>query len=141
MTTAGGKPKLGAKLGHSKPRAWTQPGDGSARTWPMPEGDWTPQAVAWWQTVTASLSAEMAWLDEDRPAVERLLWMVDAWWRMTQSSPTEAMRTADAIRRFEASLYLGPAERAKAGITPSTTPKRAAASTSSRDRLRAVDAG
>lgn len=144
MATGRGRgpaPKLGAKLGHrsaaeSKP---VEPGDGRRKDWPIPVGTWLPQAVAWWDAAITSVAAEVAWTDEDRPKAERLLWMVDAWWRLTAEDPVKALQQHDAIRRAEVELYLGPAERARAGLSrPQPAADRPVAS-KARARLRAVD--
>ena len=136
----GPTPKLGEKLGHrSADKRVTAPGDGLRKSWPMPAGEWLPQAVAWWEAALGSVAAEVAWTDEDRPKVERLLHMVDAWWRLMLEEPVKALAQHDVIRRAEVELYLGPAERARAGmVRPQATPDRPVASRA-RARLRAVD--
>lgn len=111
----------------------------------MPEGDWLEQTRRWWEAATSSVAATVAWADEDRPKLDRLVWLVDHWWRAaTSDDPAQvdrAWRNADVIRRAEAELYLGPAERARAGMRKPDEPSGAApVRSSSRDRLRAVDA-
>lgn len=136
----GPAPKLGEKLGHrSADRRVTRPGDGRRKDWPVPAGEWLPQTVAWWEAATGSVAAEVAWTDEDRPKLERLAWMVDAWWRLTIEDPVRALQQHDVLRRAEVELYLGPAERARAGmVRKDDAPERPVASRA-RARLRAVD--
>lgn len=138
----GRKPKLGQTLGHRPDRA--DPGDGSPKSWPVPdppEDGWTDGAVRWWSAAMGSAAAAAAWADEDRPKLERLMWMVDRWWRLTIDNPAEAMRMADVLRRAEVELYLSPAERARAGLTAAAAADQPAAPvvSSSRARLRSVD--
>lgn len=141
MAGRGPAPKLGEKLGHvTADRRVNRPGDGKPKTsWPMPAGEWSPQAVAWWEAATSSVAAEVAWLPEDRPRLERVLWLVETWWRTTQTNPEAAVRMADTLRRDEAALYLGPAERARAGLVRPSGEAAGSRSSSSRARLRAVD--
>lgn len=137
----GPAPKLGEKLGHraTSERTPTQPGDGRRKAWPMPAGEWLPQTVAWWEAATGSVAAEVAWTDEDRPKLERLAWMVDAWWRLTIEDPVRALQHHDVLRRAEVELYLGPAERARAGLVRPEPAQERAVAPKSRARLRAVD--
>ena len=136
----GPTPKLGEKLGHTaSDRRVTRPGDGRRKDWPIPAGEWLPQTVAWWEASLGSVAAEVAWTDEDRPKVERLLHMVDAWWRLMLEDPVKALQQHDVIRRAEVELYLGPAERARAGmVRKDDAPDRPVVSRA-RARLRAVD--
>lgn len=125
MAGRGQAPKLGQKLGHGSQRRLTAPGDGTTKTWPLPPhpspgGEWSDRAVDWWRLVLASPSAA-AWTEADRPKLERTLWMIDKWWDLTVSSPTEAMRMADQVRRAEEELYLSPKARAQAGIVVDQT--------------------
>lgn len=137
MAGSGAAPKVGVKLGHGRQGKVTAPGDGSTKRWPIPAGDWLPQAVDWWNQVLASPSAA-TWVEADRPKLERVLWMVDEWWRLTESNRADAMRMADAVRRAEEELYLSPKARASAGIV--VDQQRPAPSTegNARTRLRAV---
>lgn len=144
MAGRGPAPKLGDRLGHratarSGPNV---PGDQQAKRWDPPAGPvagWSEGALRWWAAAVGSLAAEQAWLDEDRPKLERLMWMVDHWWALAVSSPSEAVKLNDQIRRAEAELYLSPAERARAGLIPGKVgDRRPAAAPSSRARLRAV---
>ena len=138
----GPAPKLGDKLGHTaKAKRATRPGDGTAKRWPLPAGDWSPGAVRWWAAVTAGAAAEQAWAPEDAPKLERLLWMVDQWWKLTESNPAEALRMSDVVRRAEAELYLSPAERARAGLVPQQQAEAKPSSSSARARLRSLDGG
>lgn len=142
MGSRGPAPKLGEKLGHRTQAelAMTHPGDGIPKAWALPPGKWLPQSVLWWEAVIHSTVAEVAWRDEDRPLIERTLWLVDQWWRMTERAPAEAVRAHGSIMQAEKALYLGPAERARAGInTPPPDVKPTASGASSRARLRAVE--
>jgi hypothetical protein len=143
MAGRGPAPKLGDKLGHrAKSKRSTRPGDGAAKRWPMPAGDWSPEAVRWWEAVTGSAAAEQAWAAEDAPKLERALWMVEQWWKLTTSNPAEAFRMSEVLRRAEAELYLSPAERARAGLVAERRdePQRSAQA-SARGRLRSLDGG
>jgi hypothetical protein len=142
MAGKGPAPKLGDRLGHvAKDRSGPNtPGDGLAKSWAPPappEGGWSGGALAWWVAAVGSLAAEQAWLEEDRPKLERLMWMVDRWWRLTVDNPAEAMRMADVVRRAEVELYLSPAERARAGLIPRKAKEQRVRSGSAA-RLRAV---
>ena len=138
----GPAPKLGEGLGKSRggPKV-VVPGDGQPKRWPIPDGDWCEQSVRWWEAATSSVASQVAWTEEDRPKIERMLWLVDTWWRLTRSNPEAAMRMADVVRREEASLYLGPAERARAGLVVPDKADEADATpkpSSARSRLRSV---
>ena len=142
MRAKGGvPPKLGPKLGHAhkaKDAGPTDPGDGQPKHWPIPDGEWTVEACRWWDTVMVSVAAERAWLPEDRPKLERLLWMVDAWWRLTQTNVADAMRMSDQVRRLEAEMYLSPADRARAGLIPDKAKPETPVGSSARARLLAA---
>lgn len=67
--------------------------------------------------------------------------MVDQWWKLTESNPAEALRMSDVVRRAEAEMYLSPAERARAGLTPQQPAAKPSSSSSARARLRSLDGG
>ena len=133
----GPAPKLGEKLGHRavSERRPVNPGDGQPKRWPIPEGDWCVEARRWWEAATSSLASEQAWLEEDRPKLERLLRMVDTWWQLPRA---EQLRQADTLRRAEVELYLSPAERARAGLSPDRKPAETPVGSSARSRLQAA---
>lgn len=138
----GPPPKLGQRLGHRADRKPVKPGDGLPKRWPIPDGDWLPESRAWWEAATGSVAAEVAWLEEDRPKVLRLLHMVDVWWRqVTSGDPAElerAWRNTALILRAEGELYLGPAERARAGLSAVDRKSMTSKPSNARQRLRAV---
>ena len=140
MTASRGRP--GAKIGDKTSRGNTRgvtvqpPGDGQPKAWAIPDGDWTPEARRWWDAAISSVAAEVAWHDDDRPKMERLLWMIDAWWRATVEDPTAAWRNASEVRHHEAELYLSPLERARAGLARLERVDGRVAGPKSRARLR-----
>lgn len=133
----GPAPKLGEKLGHRAvaERGPVRPGDGQPKLWAIPAGEWTVEARQWWIAATKSLAAEQAWLEEDRPKLERLMRMVDTWWRLDR---VEQLKMADHLRRAEVELYLSPAERARAGLTPDQAKPETPVGSSARSRLQAA---
>lgn len=137
MAGRGPAPKLGTKLGHRAvhERVPVQPGDGQPKDWPVPAGDWCAEARRWWEAATGSLAAQQAWLDEDRPKLERLMRMVDTWWRL---DPVDQVKLADNLRRAEVELYLSPAERARAGLSPDRAKPDTVVESSARSRLQAA---
>lgn len=105
-----------------------------------PDDQWLPQSVDWWREAIGSLSAAL-WTEADRVKLERAVWMVDRWWRLTIDNPAEAMRMADALRRAEEELYLSPKARASAGIVVDPGKKAPATTGNARSRLRALQGG
>ena len=132
------------KLGHSPSTGRvTAPGDGERKTWALPahpDDAWTPQAVDWWAEALASPSSTL-WTPSDRVKLERAVWMVDRWWRLTVDNPAEAMRMADQLRRAEEELYLSPKARASAGIVVEPPARPGATEGNARSRLRALQGG
>lgn len=98
---------------------------------------WRREAVAWWDDAIASPSSAL-WVDSDRELLEQLVWMVDRWWRLTRSNPSEAMRMADNVRRAAETLYLTPKARAAAGVVVEQRRPAAPAEGNARARLHAL---
>jgi hypothetical protein len=70
----------------------------------LPDGDWHPMAVDWWEDVWASpMSAEF--LQGDVPALYRLVSLVDVWWN------EHKLDVAKEIRLLEREFGLTPLAR------------------------------
>lgn len=138
----GPAPKTGVKLGHTANRV-VAPGDGEPKSWELPQhptDEWCKEAREWWRLAVESPSA-LLWTESDRPKLERTAWMVDRWWLLTITNPSEAMRMADNVRRAEEDLYLSPKARAAAGVSPEKRRSVDSTSGNARARLTALRGG
>ncbi|MGL5936383.1 MAG: hypothetical protein ACRCZI_12280, partial [Cetobacterium sp.] len=146
MAGRGPAPKRGEKLGRpsvakSSLRTEVQVGAAPNPRRPVPDGSWHRLAVAWWDAVAASGAAEL-WEPEDWLAAHRGLALVDRFWNLIDDGATDtALKVHAELRRAEVSLYLSPAERARAGITVEGSRRShpSAQVSDLRGRLRALD--
>ncbi|MGL4299418.1 MAG: hypothetical protein ACRCW4_10100 [Candidatus Neomicrothrix subdominans] len=119
MAGRGPAPKQGERLGRSKSKAAavTMVAFGSDQPRrPLPDGEWNERAVQWWEAASSSPSSQV-WDDADWQAAERALAMVHHWWKlMGENRVSAALRLGGELRRQEAALVLGMAERLRAGI-------------------------
>lgn len=108
--------------------------------WPVPEGDWHPKAVRWWQRMTSSPTAALWDSDADIEQLERGMAHAHQFWTKFDRGDDVDKLEATLIR-VETVLWLNRAERARQGIKADVdgVPAKTAAVSSSRARLRSVD--